>query len=59
MAKGVGRDVLSDAGKTGVFGNNAFNRAWGKAAKIAGSVRNILITGIIKKQSGKRIGADV
>ena len=52
VAKGVGADVLGDAGEAGVFFDDAFDGAGGEPTVVAGSVDGILVTAVIKEEGG-------
>lgn len=52
VAKGVGADVLGDAGEAGVFFDNALDGAGGEPTVVAGSVDGILVATVVKKEGG-------
>lgn len=55
MTESVGGNVLSDAGETGVFFDDAFDRAGSEAAEIARSADFALATAVVKKKWGKSV----
>ena len=59
VAQGVRADVLGDAGKAGVFFDDAFDAAGGDAAEIAGSVWVASVFRIVEKKWGEGIGASI
>lgn len=59
VAEGVGSDVLGDTGFTSILLDDAFDRAWGEAAVVAGGIGGLDVAGIIEEEGGERIGASV
>ena len=57
MPEGVWADVLSDAGHAGIFFDDAFDRARGEAAVIAGSVDGASVFTIVQEEGWKGIAA--
>ena len=55
MTESVGGNVLSDAGETGVFFNNSFDRAGSEATEVARSIDFALATAVVKKKWGKSV----
>ncbi len=51
--------MLGDAGGFGVFLNDAFNRAGGKATEVTGGVDGLEILAVIEEEWIERIGASV
>lgn len=59
MAQGMRGNVFGDAGHFGVFLDDAFDRARGETAVVAGSIDGLKIATIIEKKGSKGIGAGV
>lgn len=57
MTESVGGNVLSDAGETGVFFDDAFDRAGSEATEVARSIGLTLTTTVIKEKWGKSVFA--
>ena len=59
MTESVGRDVLSDAGGTGVFLDDALNRTSGEAAEVARGVGVALTATVAQEERGEAVAAGV
>lgn len=59
MAQGMRGNVFGDAGHFGVFLDDAFDRARGETAVVAGSIDRLKIATIIEKKGSEGIGASI
>ena len=59
MTESVGRDVLRDAGGTGVFLDDALNGAGGEAAEVARGVGVALVSTVAQEERGEAVAAGV